>query len=61
MKHIIKLNQSDKWYDIKYRRKWYRFRTMQEAISKANGILITLFFSGVPMNNIIIQNNFKND
>ena len=53
MKHIIKIEQTPSgWFDVKYRRKWYRYKTHKEAKDKADNILIYLFFNGIPLNQI---------
>jgi len=57
MKHIIRLKQVGGKCDVKYRRKWYRFNTIQEARNKANEILYVLFFSGIPADEIDIRND----
>jgi len=60
MKHIIKIEQNiPEWFDVKYRRKQYRYKTLKEAKNKADNILFTLFFSGIPFNNIEYINNIE--
>jgi hypothetical protein len=55
MKHIIKLSQSlTGWYDVKYRRKQFRFHNIQQATDKLNELMIGLFFSGIPLDDIHI-------
>jgi hypothetical protein len=50
MRHIIKITQTGNYFDVKYRRKCFRYRTAKEAKDKADNILFCLFFSGIPFN-----------